>query len=801
MGCSLHLAKKYCVGSFGGTTGLLPCGPLKAKIPSANSPRSGGKEPDDGTPVSTSRRARRFLFRFLAATLVPALALAGLELGLELGGFGYPTSFFLKTRINGQSVFVENDRFGERFFPNALARTPAPTVLPAEKPPNTIRIFVLGESAALGDPEPAFGFCRYLEVLLRERFEGVRFEVVPAAVTALNSHALVPLAEECVGHDGDIWVIYMGNNEVVGPFGAGTVLGARAPPLWVVRSTLALRATRLGQLLEALRERLGPRSSSPRTWEGMRMFLQAQTRPDDAARKRTIESFRKNLAEILRTAERAQVPVVLSTVACNLKDCAPFASLHSAGLTKEQQRAWEEIYRQGGELEAGGKCQEATGQYARAEAMDGEFAELQFRLGRCYVTLSNQAAARRCLERARDLDALAFRADSQINAVIKEMGREAGGRGKGVEGRNSGGGLAFVDAAAALGREEGPPGQDLFYEHVHLNFEGNYALARVVAEAVAGLLPRWTVARDRGSWPTGEVCNRQLCVTPWDRYRLHENIRQREGQAPFTLQLDHTNRMQALAVELDRLRSQLTLTNSRAARELYRQALAGRPRDFHLQSNFAKLLEDTGDYAGAVAAWQRVEELLPYHFGPCFYLGKALARVGRYEEAERELNKTLRLRPDVVEAMDELAQVLTRQKRAAEAARRLEQALQLQPGNARLHLHLAQALSAQERPEDAMQPLRQAAELRPDDWEARYSLGVELGLRGRNLEAAEQLREAARLRPDYALAHLNWGVALAKQNRLPEAITQFQETLRLVPSNKLAQEFLEKLGAGGKGVK
>ena len=100
-----------------------------------------------------------------------------------------------------------------------------------------------------------------------------------------------------------------------------------------------------------------------------------------------------------------------------------------------------------------------------------------------------------------------------------------------------------------------------------------------------------------------------------------------------------------------------------------------------------------------------------------------------------------------------------------------------------------------------MQHLRQAAELRPDEWEARYSLGVELGLRGRDLEAAEQFREAARLRPDYALAHLNWGVALTKQNRLPEAIEQFRETLRLAPSNQLAQEFLEKLGAGGKGVK
>ncbi len=46
----------------------------------------------------------------------------------------------------------------------------------------------------------------------------------------------------------DIWVIYMGNNEVVGPFGAGTVFGRQVPPLPLIRASLALKTTRIGQL-------------------------------------------------------------------------------------------------------------------------------------------------------------------------------------------------------------------------------------------------------------------------------------------------------------------------------------------------------------------------------------------------------------------------------------------------------------------------------------------------------------------------------------------------------------------------
>jgi hypothetical protein len=173
-----------------------------------------------------------------------------LELGLRLVGYGYATSFFLQTTINGQAYFVPNDKFGCRFFPSALARTAAPQRMAVKKASNTFRIFVFGESAAMGDPEPSYGAWRYLQTLLRERFPGTDFEVICVAMTAINSHAILPIARECARLDGDLWIVYMGNNELVGPLGAGSSQDAPTPGTGLVRAELAIKNARLGQLLE-----------------------------------------------------------------------------------------------------------------------------------------------------------------------------------------------------------------------------------------------------------------------------------------------------------------------------------------------------------------------------------------------------------------------------------------------------------------------------------------------------------------------------------------------------------------------
>ena len=91
----------------------------------------------------------------------------------------------------------------------------------------------------------------------------------------------------------------------------------------------------------------------------MEMFANNRLGYDDPARLRAYANFKGNLDDILNAAHQADVPVILSTVAVNLKDCAPFASIHAAGLDTNQESAWNQIYQQGIDLEAAGSYREA----------------------------------------------------------------------------------------------------------------------------------------------------------------------------------------------------------------------------------------------------------------------------------------------------------------------------------------------------------------------------------------------------------------------------------------------------------
>src|SRR3954471_17195333 len=107
-------------------------------------------------------------------------------------------------------MLTEKAQFVWRFFPKQIARTPQPVIFSARKEPGTTRIFVFGESAAMGDPAPAFGLPRMLQSMLETNFPGQRFEVINVAMTAINSHVVREIAKDCAPLEGDVWVIYMG---------------------------------------------------------------------------------------------------------------------------------------------------------------------------------------------------------------------------------------------------------------------------------------------------------------------------------------------------------------------------------------------------------------------------------------------------------------------------------------------------------------------------------------------------------------------------------------------------------------
>ena len=752
--------------------------------------------------------------------LGPLLVLGLLEIGLRLAGYGHPTRFFLRERIGDKDFFVPNGKYSARFFPNSVGRPPPALRLAAEKPADTYRIFLFGESAALGDPEPSLGVGRHLEVLLNDRYPGTHFEVVCTAMTAINSHVIVPLARECAGQKGDLWIIYMGNNEVIGPFGAGTAFGPRAPAMGFIRTSLALKSTKTGQLMERLMAGLNLQPSTPKTWASMKMFTEHQVSADDPARVRVYEHFNRNLEDILQAGLQHGVPIVLSTVADNIKDCAPFGSAHPAKFDGMQKAAWEKFYQTGIALESKADYAEAVSALTKAAEIDPSFADLQFRLGRCYLALTNRPEARRHFELARDYDTLAFRADTRINQIIKNAAA-----------KHSGKGVYLVDAveAAAQASAEGMAGHELFYEHVHWNLEGNYLLARAFATQVAALLPESIRNHARADWASAELCEQRLALTDWDRYRAWEAITHRMSEPPFTGQLDHEASIKRITDKLHELQSHITPQTIAEARKTYQAAVALSPEDHFLHENFAVFLEAIGEPAEALKESQRVRELMPQLPMPWYYSGLLLVRLGRSNEAAECFSHALSLRKDFVPVMNELAEIFANQQKDTEARELFRRALKADPNFAQTYLNLGfleqtegnasqamtqyQAAAALEphgpadffcqactfiemkKRAEAVQCLEAAIQLDPKFWQARYTLGTELAAENRIDGARGQFAEVIRYRPDYARAHSNLGVALAKEGKLDEALTEFRTALQLNPGNKLAQQNIAAIEA------
>ena len=755
---------------------------------SRKDPSPGKNRRQDPIPkLSPLPAPRRWLFRSLLVVVLPAAFLISIELLLRVAGYGHPTSMLIRKEVQGRTMLVDNPWFGLSFFPAALARSPNPVAILADKPSGTYRIFLFGESAALGDPRPAYGVGRYLEALLRLRFPDTEFEVICVAMTAINSHAVLPIARECVNYKGDLWIVYMGNNEFVGPFGANTVFGEQVPPVSFIRGFLLLQRTRLGQWLVATARSFHFSKATPAAWEGLKMFVGQELPPDDPRRSRVYHNFERNLRDLLDVARHAGIPVLLSSVACNLKDCAPFGSSQTEQVKGSSVTEWKNACDEGTKNANSKNFSAAVTSYQRALELNQKSADVWFEIGRCDLALTNIEAAGEAFRHARDLDTLPFRTDTRLNEVIATQAKE-----------RSGNGVWYVDSEKQLGLKSssGTPGVESFYEHVHLNCEGNYQLALAFAEQATNCLPTSIRRTDTTTWADSLLCNQQLGLTDWNRYTILEEISKRMSEAPFTRQLEHRTRMDEITASMNELAGRMDASAAKAARATFNEILKQRPQDPYLHHNFAEFLLKIGDLETAATQMRKVCELLPDSYAGYLQLGRLLARQKKYAEAQTSLSTALRLRSDTFDVRMELGEVLAARNQLDEAIDQFQEARKLRGGdNARLLLLEADARARQHKIPQAVDLLREAITLKPDYADAYELLGIELAADNRFSEAQGQFEELVRLRPNYADGRVNLGIALARQQRFAAALEQFDAALKLDPQNSQAREFMSTVRA------
>ena len=710
----------------------------------------------------------------MACLGLPSILLVGAEAALRFLDVGYRANF-LQPLETKPDYLADNHRFAWRFFPPSLARASQPLLTTADKPANVKRIIVFGGSAAMGDPEPAFGLPRVLQTLLTLRFPDQQFEVINAAVTAINSHVVLSIAADCRQLDADAWVVYMGNNEVHGPFGAGTVFTETETPRWMIRSGLAFKRTRLGQVLSggAGDEKV------PDSWGGMKMFLDHQIRHDDPALDRVYANYTLNLQGIFRLANRRGIPTVVSTVVSNLGDFGPFISLHREGLTAEELDSWQAAFDRGCNEQDSGRLADALQAFDAAANIDDEYAELVFRRGECLLGLNKVDEARQQFVRARDLDGLRFRADSKINDTIRNVAADREG-------------VYFIDGETEFTQASDQQiiGDQYFFEHVHFTFAGNYRLAKLVADSLVSALKLG--ASNTNQWATEEECAFELGLTAYHRMTVAQEMKGRLSSPPFNSQVHHQRRMAKLSESIAAQKQALTKQAQRQAIYQYEDLIKRRPDDWVLRWQYAVLLESVGELDTAVKHQRHVVELLPHYAKGQYRLGALLNRVQQWDEAEKALRRALALRPNFAWALNSLGIAYSRQERLDEAIDQFRQAVELRPEYAEAYVNWGLVLAYRGDEQGAVDRYRAAVQVDPNHLPAHIRLGKYYRDSEQFDQALPHYSAVARLRND-ATSWLNLAMLETKLGRTPDAKKHFQRVLQLDLSNEEARQALRSM--------
>ncbi len=695
-------------------------------------------------PLTKPTGWRLWAFRAITVFVVPAVFFAAVELGLRVFGYGYPSGPFVKVKVDGKTCYGDNTEFSQRFFPRHLAREAMPYLFGADKPDNTCRIFVLGASAAMGVPEPMFSFSRMLRLMLMHQYPGTNFDVINTGMAAINSHAVLPIAREAAKYEPDVFIVYLGNNEVTGPYGAGSVFAPLSGNLSVIRAAIAFKGTRLGQLLTNAFASFGAGANAPQMWRGLEMFLDKQVRADDPALDDVYEHFQRNLEDIVAAGRKGGANVVLCTVASNLKDNPPFGSLHRTDLTETERRQWEDLYQQGVEHERDGRYAEAVERYLVAARVDDSYADMQFRLARCYWLRGEYDQAAERYAKARRLDTLRFRADDRINDTIRQVARRVGD------------GVQLFDAAAMLTRhsDHDIPGAKLFYEHVHLNFSGNYWLARLLFDQMVDqqALPERVTRTHPGvpMPPTEAECARRLAYTELDRHRIASKVLNSFiKRPPFSNQLYHDEQVATMEQDVATLKSKITNEVVAQAGQQNRWAVENDGTDWFLHWKYGQFLAtQTRDYRTASEHFRWVRNRLPHSWLGHNSLATVLYALGDLDGAISEFRTAIRCKPTCGTAHFYLAETYRRKGQTDEAIRHYTQAIQWERDCIPAYNQLARILSERGKMDKAIAICRRGLIFSPDSVTLHGSLGTLLARQGQRDEAVKELRTALEFDPN-----------------------------------------------------
>ena len=378
-----------------------------------------------------------------------------------------------------QPTFVLSDDGSKYEVPPARLKFFAAESFPAKKPTGAKRVFCLGGSTVQGRPfSIPTSFTTWLELAINAVDSSAKWDVVNCGGISYASYRLVPLMQECLQYEPDLFIVCTGHNEFLEDRTYADIRDQSPllaiPHQWLSRlsSYHAYRNVLLslkGNDAQAAPENV--LKSDVDAFLDYHNGLAAYHR-DRQWQRGVVRHFDLNLRRLVTVAAQAEVPLLFVLPTSNLADQLPFKSQHRDDLTSDELAEFEQLLEEAHSLMRGHPG-EALDRLQQARAIDPEFAELRYHLGRLHEVRRDFDAARTEFVAARDEDICPLRMISPLEATLRDVVRDTA--------------TPLLDAHSLLEGQSrnGILGGRLLVDHVHPSIEGHQQIALALLEQLA----------------------------------------------------------------------------------------------------------------------------------------------------------------------------------------------------------------------------------------------------------------------------------------------------------------------------
>jgi tetratricopeptide (TPR) repeat protein len=318
--------------------------------------------------------------------------------------------FFKKKSKGDKYIYVP-----QRFLNNACE-------FPVVKPPDKVRIFILGGSVV------ACWQAIHFEKTLEDLIPNKNFEVINCGMGGYDSYRVCLVGKEILSYQPDLIIVLSGNNE-------GNYNNVKIN-LWAYYVNKLFRKVWTYRRLQDWLVK----------WCEDRNLIYHRNK------EKMLIDYEKHLRQLVRRAKAKDVPIILCTVPFKLGDCPPGGSFPN-----------DKVFLRGYHLLNRGRYREAIKQFNTflEDKLDNKFA-LYF-LGCAYEELKDYAKAKENYVSSLELDYGNSRASLSSNKIVRHICMEEGLQLADLE-------KAFTDVALY-----GLTGREQFYDSCHW-WENYYAL-------------------------------------------------------------------------------------------------------------------------------------------------------------------------------------------------------------------------------------------------------------------------------------------------------------------------------------